>query len=153
MSLLTQEMKTCLKFEDVLRKRDCTRNTYLKVLQFLILQVQCFLQIPSEHPKFLFHIDDGPGGNLHCLPSPHHQESSHRGCFSEFHHLLSLLPFALQSKQERMNTNYKVFLWLLCEKIMASCGFGMRERGLNIPWTQNGEMKETPANTHCRVLC
>jgi hypothetical protein len=67
--------------------------------------------------------------------------------------LLSLLPFALQSKQERMNTNYKVFLWLLCEKIMASCGFGMRERGLNIPWTQNGEMKETPANTHCRVLC
>jgi hypothetical protein len=28
-----------------------------------------------------------------------------------------------------------------------------RERGLNIPWTQNGEMKETPANTHCRVLC
>jgi hypothetical protein len=27
-----------------------------------------------------------------------------------------------------MNTKYKVFLWLLCEKVMVSCGFGMRER-------------------------
>ncbi len=120
-------------------ERDYTRNTYLKVLQFLILQVKCFLQIPSEHPKFLFHIDDGPGGNLHCLPSPHHHESSHHGCFSELHHLLSLLPFALQSKQECMNTKYKVFLWLLCEKIMASCGFGMRERE---GWTYPGPKME-----------